>query len=189
MARPPLHQITRPAQMRALASPVRMRIISILEKREECSVRNIAAHLGMQPESVYYHVHKLVKLGLVAEKGRGPGAARPAPVFQLVAERIHVDWTNTQPAYRAALKKAVRTSHRLSERAMQEAIDDPACSINRPGAQARFQQESVMLGEAHRRELLERLEELDRFLAEKHDPAAEDVYVVTIAVAPLHRGR
>jgi len=147
-----------------------MRIISILEKREECSVRNIAAHLGMQPESVYYHVHKLVKLGLVAE-------------------RIHVDWTNTQPAYRAALKKAVRTSHRLSERAMQEAIDDPACSINRPGAQARFQQESVMLGEAHRRELLERLEELDRFLAEKHDPAAEDVYVVTIAVAPLHRGR
>jgi len=175
--------------MRALTSPIRMQIISIMEKHGDRSVREIASHLGMLPESVYNHVHELVKLGLLVESGRRSGTTRSEALFRLIADRVHVDWASASPTYRTALKKATRVAHRLSERVMEEAIDDADCPINRPGARARFQQESVILDEKHLRELLVRLEELDSFLAEKHDPEAEDVYVVTVAVGPLRRGR
>ena len=184
MTRPSKHLIVRPAEIRALASPVRTEIVSLMENRGVLSVREMAAHLGMATESLYYHVNALAKLGLLVETGRRAGTTRPEALYALCADRVYVDWENRKPAYRAALKKAVRIAHRLSERVTQAAVDDAACPMNSPDAGARFQQECVFLDEERLRQLMDKLLEIDRFLAEHQDPKAEHAYVITVAVAP-----
>jgi len=185
MPRPSRHKITDPRQLLAISSPIRAKIVSIMENREEYSVREMAEHLGMRAESIYYHVHELVKAGLLIGKRQRPAITRSEVAYQLLARKIYVDWTNTDRAYRAALKKAVRVAHRLSERIMEEALDDPSCRFGGLAAGARIQQESVRLSKKKFRELIRKLHEIERFIMENNDPGQNTTYVLTAAVAPL----
>ena len=186
--RPALHQIRSAQQMRALCSPIRAQIISIMENREEYSVGEIAADLGMQAESVYYHVHALAQAGLLLQAGERFGSTRPKVTYRLLAERVCVDWENTRADYRKALKKATRTAHRLAERLTERAIDDPGCRMNGPDADAWMGQEGVRLGPEKLRELMLKLAEIDRFIIENNvagDADEETTYMVTVSVLPL----
>lgn len=187
MPRPRRHKITDPVQLLAIGSPIRAKIVSIMENREEYSVREMADHLGMRAESIYYHVHALVKAGLLIRKRQRPATTRSEVAYQLLAGQICVDWKNMTPAYRSALKKAVRVAHRLSERIMEEALDDPTCRFGGATAGARVQQESVRLGKKKFRELIGMLQEIKRFTMENNDPGEETTYVITAAVAPIRR--
>ncbi|MFH2001713.1 MAG: helix-turn-helix domain-containing protein, partial [Planctomycetota bacterium] len=64
------HIIKETEQRTALRTPLRFQIISTIEQLEACSVNEIAPHVGMAPESLYYHIKKLVKAGLVRVKTR-----------------------------------------------------------------------------------------------------------------------
>lgn len=189
MPRPLRHKITDPKQLLAIGSPIRAQIVSILENTSECSVREMADHLGMQSESIYYHVHALVKAGLVVRGRQRKATTRAEAVYRLIARQICVDWKNTTFAYRSALKKAVRVAHRLSERMMENALDDPRCRFGGANAGARVQQDAVRLSKKKYRELIGKLQEIERFIMENNDSEEETTYVLTAAVAPMTRGR
>ncbi len=57
------------AVLRALRTPLRQEILSALDRPGGASVRELATTLGRKPASLYYHVHDLVRVGLV-EGGR-----------------------------------------------------------------------------------------------------------------------
>jgi len=171
-----------------LISPVRARIIGLFEVREICSVRELAEALDLPMESLYYHIHALVRAGLLVREGQRAAKTRSEAVYRLLARQISVDWSNRTPEYLAALKKAVRLAHRFSERMMEEAIDRDTCRMGGPTAQAHVQQETVRLGKAKMRQLIGMLKEIDRFVIENNDPAAESTYVVTATVAPVLKG-
>jgi predicted ArsR family transcriptional regulator len=158
-----------------------------MENREEYSVREIAEYLSMQAESVYYHVHQLVKAGLLVRKGQRSCTTRNEAVYRLLARSICVDWDNKTPAFIDALKKASRAAHRLSERMVDDALDSEVCKIGGPTADARIQQESVRMSKAKLRELIRMLIEIDNFVMENNDPEEEITYVVTASVAPILR--
>lgn len=185
MTRPASHKITDPAQLLAISSPIRAQIVGIMENREGYSVREIAEHLSMPTESVYYHVHHLVKSGLLIQKGKRSCTTRSETIYQLLARSICVDWSNSSTEYQDALKKAVRVAHRLAERMMEAAIDSEECRLGGLTANARVQQESVRLGKDKLRELIKMLHEIDEFILENNDPEEETTYVVTATVAPI----
>ncbi len=187
MPRPRRHKITDPDQLLAISSPIRAKIVTILENRNEYSVREIAEELGMRVESIYYHVHQLVNAGLLVRTRQRPATTRSEAAYRLLARQICVDWKNTAPPYRSALKKAVRVAHRLSERVMEEALDNRDCSFGGMKAGARVQQESVRLSRAKFRELLGKLQEIERFIMENNDPNEATTYLLTAAAAPLAR--
>ena len=69
MKRSAKHVLRDVAQLRAIATAARHEIVAIMEELDESSVGDLAAYLGRPPESVYYHVHDLVQVGLVLEVG------------------------------------------------------------------------------------------------------------------------
>lgn len=187
MNRPRRHKISDPSELMAISSPIRAQIIGIMENRDEYSVREIAEYLSMPAESVYYHVHQLVKAGLLVRKGQRPCTTRSEAVYQLLAGSICVDWENKTSAFLEALKKASRGAHRLSERMVDEAIDSGMCKLGGPNADARIQQESVRMSKKKLRELIAMLIDVDNFVMENNDPDEETTYVVTASVAPILR--
>ena len=65
----PLFPVRERAQIEALASPARQEVADGLQAIGPCSIADLADLLGRAPDSLYYHVRKLEKVGLVVARG------------------------------------------------------------------------------------------------------------------------
>src|SRR5436190_2021792 len=59
--------LSSPAQVRALESPRRQEIVDALAALGASSVAELADHLGRPADSLYFHVRKLLKVGVIRE--------------------------------------------------------------------------------------------------------------------------
>lgn len=65
--------ISKPAQLKALGHPLRLRVLEVLgESEEELTNRELAARLGVDPGHLHFHVRMLLGAGLIelADGGR-----------------------------------------------------------------------------------------------------------------------
>ena len=72
-----------PLAMRALAHPVRIRLLEELTFRGPLTATQAAAHVGESPSSCSFHLRTLAKYGFVEEAGGGTGRQRPWRVVSL----------------------------------------------------------------------------------------------------------
>lgn len=80
------------ARLAALASPVRQEIVDALETGGACTMAELAARMGRPADALYFHVRKLVGVGLLVEAGRvraGPTAS--AALYDVCARPLRID--------------------------------------------------------------------------------------------------
>jgi predicted ArsR family transcriptional regulator len=84
--------VTDPVALRALAHPLRMKLVGLLRTRGPLTATQAAALVGESTGSTSFHLRQLAKYGLVEEAGGGQGRQKPwrAPAqftsFPTVAE-------------------------------------------------------------------------------------------------------
>jgi len=71
--------------MRAVAHPVRIELLAMLQRDGPLTASHCATELGLTPKVCSYHLGVLGKYGLVEETGGGKGRARP---WRLVATSL-----------------------------------------------------------------------------------------------------
>ena len=123
--RPRRHWLRDPAQLEALASPLRQRILDRIEALGPCSIRELAEALGRKPDSLYYHVHKLVELDLLAEVDERATGTSPETLYDLRHRRWHIDYTPSDPSYDEALRKLTRQLLRQAGRDFDAGLAEP----------------------------------------------------------------
>lgn len=69
--------------MRALAHPVRMRLIELLTMDGPHTATEAAEHVGESPSNCSFHLRQLAKYGFVEETGEGTGRQRPWRMKQI----------------------------------------------------------------------------------------------------------
>ena len=74
---PATYQVVKPAQLKAVVSPVRGTAYSMVAAFGPLSVREIAELIGAAPSSLYYHIERLVAVGLLVEAGARQIAKKP----------------------------------------------------------------------------------------------------------------
>jgi DNA-binding transcriptional ArsR family regulator len=75
------------AALKALAHPLRVQILRVLELRERASVTSLAAELGETTAAVSYHLRQLARHGLVEESTDAAGTAAPPAGARAVGRR------------------------------------------------------------------------------------------------------
>jgi len=70
-------EITQPQQMRALAHPLRLRILKVLGEIEPATATQIAGRVGESVANCSFHLRTLAKYGFVEDAGGGQGRNRP----------------------------------------------------------------------------------------------------------------
>lgn len=70
-------ELTDPRALRALAHPVRMRIIALLRNIGPLTATQAAEHVGESPSNCSFHLRQLARWGLVEQAGGGKGRERP----------------------------------------------------------------------------------------------------------------
>jgi transposase-like protein len=118
--------VDQPEQLAALTSPVRLELLELFGIWGPCAVANVAQQMGRAPDSLYYHVRKLAKVGLLEEVGRQRKAHRFEAIYRLPAEELELPRKASTPGARRSTNKAIDAVLRLAGRELKLALDDDA---------------------------------------------------------------
>ncbi|NNE43370.1 MAG: helix-turn-helix transcriptional regulator [Gemmatimonadetes bacterium] len=114
--------VTDPKTIRALASPLRMEILQTLDPAKPMTIAEIAEQLGKPRGSLYYHVRKLIEIGVVVEAEQRLSGRRYESLYTVAAERLAVGADPASPTGRAASEKLVLSMLRQVGREFQDAL-------------------------------------------------------------------
>ncbi len=103
-----------PAQVRALASPARQEIVDALAAAGPCSVAELAGHLGRAPDALYFHLRKLMGVGLVLERGAQKNGRHVAAVYDVPGRPMGIRYGGAIGG--PALQRVVNSALRLAGR-------------------------------------------------------------------------
>lgn len=106
--------IRRPEQIAALASPVRQEILDALAGMPGSSVADLADALGRPPDSLYYHVRALVRVGLIVAGGGDRG--RRGALYRTIAPHLRLAYDPSSPVNASLVGRAVASMMRLAAR-------------------------------------------------------------------------
>jgi predicted transcriptional regulator len=87
--------LTDPKMMRALAHPVRMALLELIEVTGTLTATQASEVLGESPANCAFHLRTLGKYGYIAEAGGGKGRERP---WKRVDMRLHLSVQHEEPS-------------------------------------------------------------------------------------------
>lgn len=112
-----------PAAVAALYDPLRYRLFRLLA--EPRTVAELSAEVGMPANRLYYHVKRLVKVGLIDDVERRPNGRHPERVYGRAAERIR--FSGELELYEGGLLRVI--ADELDDW-LRTARDDDAASVS-----------------------------------------------------------
>lgn len=187
-----LHLIWELPRIRTLTSPVRQDIVDIIEGSGPCSVAQLAQWLGRSADSLYYHVRRLHRLGLLREWQASGSGGRSQAVFDVPGRPMRMRYAPSDPRNATAIAGVVGAMLRSALRGFRQGfVPDLAVPSGRHrnvwGARAKGWLTAADLAEANR--LLERLIALMK-RGSVAGPGARRLHELTFVLAPMApRGR
>lgn len=171
--------------MDALASPIRHQIHLAMEMLGLCTVNELAQRMGRVPETLYYHVRRLERVGILEQTGSRVGGGRDEAVYQLKGERLRVDPCQSHPRFLKGMAKGCGSLLRFAQRSYERALEARAERRVGPKRSLRIEQLTVRLSARDLARLNERLDSLTVFLAKADESGEQQLYLVTLSTAPL----
>ncbi len=183
--RPRTLVIRKAEQLRAMRTPLRQEILDGIERLGVCSVKELAASLGREPASLYYHVRRLEDAGLVSEKATRRSGRRTESVYELSAPRILIDRTERSPAFLAALVELYGAALRAAERELVRALDSEEPGKRLPQGAAALQRLTVRLTPKAAARLPRLIQELAEELSKEAGSDPTEAHSLTTVLARL----
>jgi DNA-binding transcriptional ArsR family regulator len=181
------------AQLRVLASPVRIEIVGALQAYGSMAIRELAEKLARPADGLYHHVRELEKAGIVRIERTQRTGKRDEAVYALTAERFGQAQTSTTPAMKEAIIEAAGAVLRLAGREVRRAVliqntCDPreASATSKSAlALARLSRQRSWLTPRDLKVLQARLDAIDRFLKKRMRHKQGAPFALTVALVPL----
>jgi predicted ArsR family transcriptional regulator len=174
--------ITDPKELRALAHPVRMRLIKLIAQQGKLTATQCAAEVGESVANCSYHLNMLAKYDYIEQAEGGQGREKP---WQLVHEGHSWSNVNLDPEAAVAAEAASRT-------ALDFALDTIRERFQRESLETNEWREALGLSESHEyltpAELEEMRSEIDeimrRYKERREDPSKrpDDARPVTLSL-------
>lgn len=182
-----VHELVDPAQLQAIASPPRQRLVAALEAIGPASVRELAEHLGRSAQSLYFHLRPLVACGLVEEAGERKRDRQTERIYRLVAVRLRIAGDVGDPDYRDAMAEMCRSVARAAERDYCRGLEAERARLHGRARNLSLHHYHVHLTPRDRGRFVKRIEELTEFVLAHNDPEHGELYSYTALFAPTQR--
>ncbi len=160
--------VSQPSQLKALASPTAFRIVSAFERLGSASVAELADALGEPAESLYYHVKRLTRVGILTQAGVKPTEGRSSAVYEFPGRELVLDHRNRSPPFVREMERVAGALLRMAQRGWIRALRSGGARSSGATRTLMIQQHHARLRPADLRELNIKLEEIASFIAE-HD--------------------
>ena len=184
-ARQARRDVDDPAEMRALAHPLRLKILDALRRQDTITATQASELTGESPANCSFHLRTLAKYGYLEEAPGGSGRQRP---WRRSADRLRFSLRHADPAARALASELVE---RIADRREDQLRNWFRHHDDYPveWQDAAFVSDRVVyLTPAEAAEFDRRFDELvEQFAGRVHDPTTRPVGAVpTKVVAWVH---
>ena len=116
MKRKAVYRVSRPDQLKAVESSVRQIILDILLNDGPSSIKDVADALGKPPDSLYYHIKLLSKVGLIMQVDSRKSGARDEAIYDVPTERFELVTDFSNPASVDATLRIMKNMTRVTAR-------------------------------------------------------------------------
>jgi predicted transcriptional regulator len=121
-ARPPKMRLRSAREYGVLISPPRFEIIEVMRFLAPCTIAELAAELGRPPDTLYVHIRKLQKIGLVVDVGFRKSGRHAEQVFDLAAD--DVDFDQLEPKFARKLVTSMQAMFvSVARRSLRDAFN------------------------------------------------------------------
>ena len=178
-------RVTHLDQIETLSSPARQEILSSVETYGPCSISEIADNLGRPADSLYYHIRKMTRVGLLVDRGSRRARRRDEHLFD-VPGRPMVTCEPQGPAAQDAVLKTTAAMLRLTDRNVQEAFRSGEAVLEGPDQNVAACRAKGWLNPDERREVLDlmkRVHEIVNRGTTNHD--GSDLMAVSMVATPV----
>ena len=110
-------------QLKLLNSPTAFELIQLLRHRGEATTTELGLSLGKKPNSLHYHMRKLVEAGFVHQIGTQRSGARTEVIYDVVADQFVGANSPLSATLRKLTVDAVATLARLAVRNFSAAAE------------------------------------------------------------------
>lgn len=180
------YRIQRADEWEAMNSPIRIEITAIMEMIGTCSIAEIARHMGRKPDSLYHHLRRLQKVGLVVQDGFRKVGRQTEALFRLRAAVILVGFDATSPANRAHFGRLSATLLRMVQREFVAAVESgDGLQMRGDGKNLWIRREVVRLSASKLAALNNHLHAIVEILDEARHDTTSPPHNVTLLVNPM----
>ena len=180
MKRTRRYQVSETDQLEALTSPSRFDILTAVGSLGVCTASEIAKVSGRTQSSLYFHLDKLVAVGLLWREEH-PGGAR----YQTPGELLSVRYEPSDPVRLELLTRTVSTVLRGIERAVRRALETGTAKVKGKNVDTIFASHRAYLTRDELREVTAHVEEINRICARARQSREGKLHTFVACMAPL----
>jgi DNA-binding transcriptional ArsR family regulator len=185
MSRP--YAITELRQFEALTSPVRGEIIDFVNLMGPSSIEEIAEYMGRPVDSLYYHVRRLEKVGLLVDVARRKSRRQMESVFDLPGRPMFLKYEPSQATHVKKVLKSIKAMLSATERNFGKAFES---DLVRVANERRNFDHALTLGWFTEDEIQRIRKQIRIIIGKFHSSArhrknSSDLYNLTVMLIPL----
>lgn len=128
-----IYEISEPRQYRALRSALRQEVVDAMESMPPCTIAMLAERLGRPPESLYFHVRALERVGLVKEVGQQGSGRERAALYALPGRRLRLRYAADSAARVREVGPVADSLLRLARRDVRRGLAHEETAVEGPG--------------------------------------------------------
>lgn len=181
-----------PKAMSELFKPMRLEVYESLQVSGPASIADLALRLGRPADSLYYHVKKLLAIGVVEEwtDGARPrsGPGRKGALF-VVTKRIDVDLDPKSRRSREAWAEGGAAVLRLAQRDYARTLDSGDIRPDGKRRNLAMQRAKVRVSPAELKQLNEQIDALRETMLKYTENTEGELHAVTYLLTPLEESQ
>lgn len=128
MPRPPIHHLANPKAWSVIVAPVRLEIVEAMRMVAPCSIAELAESLDRPADTLYRHIEKLKRVGVVVEAGTRRAGRRVEQVYDLVADDFRIGFKDiTERAANKAYNETMQSIFKIASRTTRDSAS--ACQL------------------------------------------------------------
>jgi len=125
--------IERPAQLTALASPLRQEIVDAITAAGPCSIAEVGELLGRPADRLYFHIKHLLRAGLLVKAGTRKEGRAVAVLFDVPGRPLRLRYKPGDPRNIEGVRGVLDGVLRLARRDFKRALESGNSTVNGPG--------------------------------------------------------
>jgi len=184
--------VRRQDQLTSLASPVRIEILDAIRVNGPCSIGRVGEFLGRAPDSLYYHVRKLVRVGLLIECGKHKSGRRDGALYKTPAPHIRTPFELERPERAASVRAVYDGLLRLTQRDLRDTVRSGGLASRGSRRNIRHARLKGRLTRSELREANRHIDALLKIFSRRKNPeqsADAPLYALTTFLLPLRGAR
>lgn len=128
MPRPSIHHLANPKAWSVIVAPVRLEIVESMRIIAPCSIAEIAESLDRPADTLYRHIEKLKRAGVVVDAGTRRAGRRVEQVYDLVADDFRIGFKDiTERAANKAYNETMQSIFKIASRTTRDSAS--ACQL------------------------------------------------------------